>query len=113
MSLLHLSGGRQSDITVHQLSTIVQRPPREMIPIIGQSIFRREINDVKLVTRLFVHLRRDRIEITVGTIAPVDIRGSNLRLIQGPCRSPFQFVADFSEPPARLTIRLADLVVTE
>ncbi|KYQ48277.1 hypothetical protein ALC60_12605 [Trachymyrmex zeteki] len=47
------------------------------------------------------------------TIAPVDIRGSNLRLIQGPCRSPFQLVADFSEPPARLTIRLADLVVTE
>lgn len=56
----YLSGGRQSDITVHQNSPHRQRP-REIIPIIGQSIFRREID----VTRLSVHLRRDRIEITV------------------------------------------------
>ncbi|KYN08417.1 hypothetical protein ALC62_00614 [Cyphomyrmex costatus] len=68
--------GRESDITMHQNSPhLIGASSRDDILMIGQSyIF----------------------------IAPVDIRGLNLRSDRGPLRgSPFQLVADFSEEPAK------------
>ncbi|EZA52737.1 hypothetical protein X777_07118 [Ooceraea biroi] len=104
--------GRQSDITAHQKSAHCRRRPSETILVIpGRSILRREaaVSQLGSSTRVVIVVTANDRARRYPRDQPIGLRSSD-----DPRRSSLRLVADSpEEPPARLTIRLADLVVTE